>query len=51
MMIMHDLTTARHLKQVVSLKLLEHGALQLDKVVGDQDGEKGLAVGVDCHVE
>ena len=44
MVIMHDLTTAGHLKQVAPLKLLEHGALQLDKVVGDHDSEKGLAV-------
>ena len=33
------LTTARHLKKIVDLKLFEDAAFQLHKVVGDHDSE------------
>ena len=45
------LTTTRHLEEIVPLKLLEDGALQFDKVIGHHDGEQGLTVRVDCHIE
>lgn len=45
------LTTAWHLKQVVDFKLLKNAALQLDKIIGDHDGEKSFAVGVHGYRE
>ena len=46
---LNTLTTARHLEEIANLKLFKNAALELHKVVGDHDGEQGLAVGVDGH--
>lgn len=44
-------TTARHLKEIVPLKFLEDGALQLDKVIGDHYCEQSLTVRINSHIQ
>lgn len=42
---------ARQLEEILLVEALEDGALDLDKLVGEQEGEEGVGVGVDGHVE
>ena len=41
----------KNLEQVASVKLLEHTALQFNKVVAHHDGQQRLVACIDCYVE